>query len=339
MEYITAGGSMQGKTAVIGGGNWGSALAALAAHSSKEVIIYALEDEVVNSINESHENSVFMKGIQLPENIVAKPFSEIKNIEAERVIWTVPTQFSGRTAKQYAVALKGRKILIATKGIEIDTGDLMIHVLEREFEGGFAVLSGPSFAKEVAQKMPTAVSIAAKDEEDAKWWQNLLSTSYFRCYYSSDMIGVEVGGAIKNVMAIATGISDGLGFGHNARAGIITRGLTEMARLGMALGGKSETFMGLSGMGDLVLTCTGDLSRNRQAGLKIASGMTLDEVTASTNNVAEGVYTTKAAYLLAKRLGVDTPIINEVYEILYNNKKPLDSVTDLMKRPLKSESI
>jgi glycerol-3-phosphate dehydrogenase (NAD(P)+) len=330
---------MQGKTAVIGGGNWGSALAALAAQSSKEVIVYALEDEVVRSINQDHENAVFMKDVKLPENVVSKPFAEIKNIETDRVIWTVPTQFSGRTAKQYAEALSGRKILIATKGIEIDTGDLMVSVLERELKSSFAVLSGPSFAKEVAKKMPTAVSIAAGDEEDAKWWQNLLSTNYFRCYYCGDMTGVEVGGAIKNVMAIATGISDGLGFGHNARAGLITRGLTEMARMGMALGAKPETFMGLSGMGDLVLTCTGDLSRNRQAGLKIATGMTLDEVTASTNNVAEGVYTTKAAYLLAKRIGVDTPIINEVYEILYNNKKPLDSVTDLMKRPLKSESI
>ncbi|WP_415238937.1 NAD(P)H-dependent glycerol-3-phosphate dehydrogenase [Seleniivibrio woodruffii] len=330
---------MQGKTAVIGAGNWGTALAALAAESSERVFIYALEDEVVKSINESNENTLYMKGIKLPENIGSKHFSEIANIDCDHIIWTVPTQFSGRVAKQYASAFSGKSILIATKGIEIDTGDLVVHILEREFDGKFSVLSGPSFAKEVAGRMPTAVSIAAADEEEAKWWQNLLSNNYFRCYYCDDIIGVEVGGAIKNVMAIATGISDGLGFGHNARAGLITRGLTEMARLGIALGGKAETFMGLSGMGDLVLTCTGDLSRNRQAGLKIASGMTLAEVTASTNNVAEGVYTTKAAYLLAKRLGVDTPIINEVYEILYNNKKPLDSVKDLMSRRLTSERI
>lgn len=330
---------MQDKLAVIGAGNWGTALSVLAAGHMAEVVIYALEDEVVNGINNNNTNTLYMPDKKLPSNISSKKFSEIKNLDCDRIIWAVPTQFCASVAEEYKSALTGKNLLIATKGIEIKSGSLVINILKDIFTAQFAILSGPSFAKEVADGKPTAVSIASSDRDDAIWWQKNLSSSYFRCYYSDDVTGVEVGGAIKNVMAIATGISDGLGFGYNARAGLITRGLAEMARLGMALGGRHETFMGLSGMGDLVLTCTGDLSRNRQVGLKIAEGMSLKDITASTNNVAEGVYTTKAAYELAKKIGVDTPIINEVYEILYNGKKPLDSVVDLMSRPLKSEKI
>lgn len=337
--YSIAGASMQDKLAVAGAGSWGTALAALAAENTENVEIYAVEKEVVDSINTQNINCLFLNDIKLPKNITAKHISELDNLDCDRIIWTVPTQFSKSVGEKYRNALTDKNVLIATKGIEIDTGDLIVHVLKKVFDAKFAILSGPSFAKEVALKKPTAVSIASEDEEDAIWWQKKLSTPYFRAYYSDDVTGVEVGGAIKNVMAIATGIADGLGFGHNARAGLITRGLTEIARLGMALGGKSETFMGLSGMGDLVLTCTGDLSRNRQVGLKIAEGLSLADITASTKMVAEGVYTTKAAYALSKKLGVETPIINEVYEILYNGKKPKQSVIDLMNRPLRSEQI
>jgi glycerol-3-phosphate dehydrogenase (NAD(P)+) len=330
---------MQQKLAVIGAGSWGTALAQLAASKGIKVDIFAFEKELVNDINEKNENTIFMPGQKLSENISAKNFEELKNTDHERMIWVVPTQFSRSVANEYKEAFEGKKILIATKGIEIDTGMLIVHVLRDCFSAEFSILSGPSFAKEVAASKPTAVSIASENEDCAQWWQSTLSNESFRCYYIDDVTGVEVGGAIKNVMAIATGIADGLGFGYNARAGIITRGLAEIARLGVALGGKPETFMGLSGMGDLVLTCTGDLSRNRQVGLKIAEGMTIEDITGSMKMVAEGVYTTKAAYNLAKKVGVETPIINEVYDIIYNGKKPYDSVGALMGRPLKSERL
>lgn len=325
--------------AVIGAGSWGTALAELAASNGFAVDIYVFEQELIKDINTKNENTLFMPGVKLSENIRAKNFAELASADTDRFIWVVPTQFSRRVASEYKDALSGKNILIATKGIEIDSGDLIVHVLKSCFEADFSILSGPSFAKEVAAKKPTAVSIACADGESARWWQEKLSTDYFRAYYTDDVAGVEVGGAIKNVMAIATGISDGLGFGYNARAGLITRGLAEIARMGLMLGGKPETFMGLSGMGDLVLTCTGDLSRNRTVGLKIAEGLSLDEITGSMKMVAEGVYTTKAAKMLAEKLGAETPIINEVYEILYNGKKPYDSVASLMGRPLKSEKL
>lgn len=325
--------------AVIGGGTWGTALAELAASNGFDVDIYALEEELVRDINEKNENTLFMPGVKLSEKIKGKSFAELSELDTDRVIWVVPTQFSRKVAAEHRDVFSGKKVLIATKGIEIDSGDLIVHVLRNCFTAEFSILSGPSFAKEVAAKKPTAVSIASENEQCAKWWQEKLSTDYFRAYYTDDVAGVEVGGAIKNVMAIATGISDGLGFGYNARAGLITRGLAEMARLGIALGGKPETFMGLSGMGDLVLTCTGDLSRNRTVGLKIAEGMTLEEITGSMKMVAEGVYTTMAAKKLSERLGVETPIVNEVFSILYLGKKPYDSVASLMGRPLKSEKL
>lgn len=325
--------------AVIGAGSWGTALAELAASNGFAVDIYVFEQELIKDINTKNENTLFMPGVKLSENIRARNFAELASADTDRFIWVVPTQFSRRVASEYKDALSGKNILIATKGIEIDSGDLIVHVLKSCFEADFSILSGPSFAKEVAAKKPTAVSIACADGESARWWQEKLSTDYFRAYYTDDVAGVEVGGAIKNVMAIATGISDGLGFGYNARAGLITRGLAEIARMGLMLGGKPETFMGLSGMGDLVLTCTGDLSRNRTVGLKIAEGLSLDEITGSMKMVAEGVYTTKAAKMLAEKLGAETPIINEVYEILYNGKKPYDSVASLMGRPLKSEKL
>lgn len=330
---------MQEKMAVIGAGSWGTALAELAASGGFKVDIYAFEKNLVADINKKHVNTMFMPDMKLSDNISAKSFDELHKLDTDRVIWVIPTQFSRSVATEYAECFTGKKILIATKGIEIDTGSLIVHVLKSCFDAEFSILSGPSFAKEVATKKPTAVSIASDNEDSAKWWQEALSADYFRAYYCDDVAGVEVGGAIKNVMAIATGISDGLGYGYNARAGLITRGLAEIARLGLALGGKPETFMGLSGMGDLVLTCTGDLSRNRTVGLKIAEGMTMEEIVGSMKMVAEGVYTTKAAKILTEKLGVEAPIINEVFEILYLGKNPKDSVLSLMGRPLKSEKL
>jgi glycerol-3-phosphate dehydrogenase (NAD(P)+) len=328
---------MQDKIAVVGAGSWGTALATLLGSGGFDVTLYALEKEIVNSVNENHENCLFLQGLKLSGNVRAEGFDRLADIDAGRVVWAVPTQFSRKTAEMNKEAFKGKHILIATKGIEIATGKLVISMLEEAVEANYSIVSGPSFAKEVAAHKPTAVSVASEDEASAKWWQEALSTPYFRCYYTDDIIGAEIGGAIKNVIAVAAGICDGLGFGHNARAAIITRGLAEITRLGVAMGAKPETFMGLSGMGDLVLTCTGDLSRNRQVGLKLAEGHSIEDITGKMNMVAEGVYTAKAAYGYAKEAGIEMPITEEVYKVIYEKKNPRNSVMALMERPLKKE--
>ncbi|MGE4496996.1 MAG: NAD(P)H-dependent glycerol-3-phosphate dehydrogenase [Deferribacterales bacterium] len=328
---------MQDKIAVIGAGSWGTALASLLGSSGYKVTLYAFEDEVIKGVNENSENPLFLQGIKLSANVGAKSFSDISSMPEKHIVWAVPTQFSRRVAEANRDSLKGRDIIIATKGIEIATGKLVIEMLSESADAEYSIISGPSFAKEVALGKPTAVSVASKDVRRAEWWQNALSAPAFRCYCTDDVTGVEIGGAIKNVIAVAAGISDGLGFGHNARAGLITRGLAEITRLGVAMGAKAETFMGLSGMGDLVLTCTGDLSRNRQVGLKLAEGFGIDEITGKMNMVAEGVYTAKAAYAYAAKAGIEMPITEQVYKVIYENKNPKDSVMALMERPLRKE--
>ncbi len=330
---------MQEKIAVIGGGSWGTALGKLVAENGYQVCLYAKENEVVESINNQNENAVFMPGIKLHKNMRSKNLEEISEEHINTAIWAVPTQFSRAVAGVARGSLKNASILIATKGIEIETCELIFDILKNELESRLSILSGPSFAKEVANKKPTAVSIASKIESERKKWQKIVATDYFRAYTTNDVVGVEVGGAIKNIVAIATGISDGLGFGLNARAGLITRGLAEITRLGVALGANKETFMGLSGMGDLVLTSTGELSRNRNVGIKLAKGLSLNEILDSMKMVAEGVFTAKAAYNLAHKMNVEMPITTEVYKILYENKSANDSVMDLMRRDLKDERI
>jgi glycerol-3-phosphate dehydrogenase (NAD(P)+) len=232
-------------------------------------------------------------------------------------------------------------VVCATKGIEIDQLKLMCEVMDEVLpepnRARAAYLSGPSFAKEMVQKLPTAVTVASLHPEIGQRVQQAFNSDYFRVYTVEDVIGVEVAGAAKNVMAIAAGISDGLGFGHNTRAAIISRGLAEMSRLGIRLGGHAITFMGLAGVGDLVLTCTGDLSRNRTVGLKLGAGKTLEEILTEMNQVAEGVNTAKALHGLSARLGVDMPIVEAVYQILYEGKSPRRAVSELMGRPLKKE--
>lgn len=329
---------MQDKIAVIGGGSWGTALANLMADNGNNVRIYAIEQEVVESINNQNRNALFLNDVDLNKNIDAEL---IENYAGgyEKILWAVPTQYTRNTLKNIKRYLKDKSIIIATKGIEINTGELIVEIFEEELNAELSIISGPSFAKEVAYKKPTAVSIASKKESEAKKWQKVLSSNYFRSYTTDDVIGVEVGGSMKNVIAVATGICDGLKLGNNARAGIITRGLAEITRLGVMLGGKKETFMGLSGMGDLVLTCTGELSRNRGVGLKIAEGYTLNDILNEMKMVAEGVFTARAAMKLSEKLKIEMPITKEVYEILYNNKNPLDSLIDLMNRPLKEEHV
>jgi glycerol-3-phosphate dehydrogenase (NAD(P)+) len=330
---------MQDKIAVIGGGSWGTALASLISDNGFDVVIFALEDDVVNSINNFKKNELYLGDTELNKNLSANKLTEFNKFDFMKVVWAVPTQFSRKVAENLSMKLNGTDMIIATKGIEITSGNLIINIMNDVLNANFSILSGPSFAKEVALKKPTAVSIASYDLENALKWQKIFSNRYFRAYTSTDVVGVEVGGAIKNVIAIATGIADGLGFGNNARAGLITRGLAEITRLGIKLGGRHETFMGLSGLGDLVLTCTGELSRNRQFGLKIARGLTSKEILSDMNMVAEGVFTAKAVYNLCKTLNIEMPISTEVYKIIYEDKKPLESVIDLMDRPLKEEKI
>ena len=329
---------MSEKIAVVGGGSFGTALAFLAAGNGNAVEMYVMEDEVVKSINESRINSVFLPDTELPKNIVAKKMEDISSCDATHYIWTVPSQFTRSTLQKYAETLGGKGILIASKGIEIETGKLILHVMSEVTTAKYSVLSGPSFAKEIVKNKPTTVSIASYSVTLAEWWQKDLSLDYFRIYTSDDMIGLEVGGSVKNVIAIATGMSDAMGLNNNARAALITRGLAEITRFGLAYGAKRETFVGLSGLGDLVLTCTGELSRNHMVGELLARGKHIDEIRSDMKMVAEGVPTAKAVYLAAVERGVEMPICTEVYRIIYENKSPKESVRDLMLRPLKMET-
>ncbi|MCX8084195.1 MAG: NAD(P)-dependent glycerol-3-phosphate dehydrogenase [Calditerrivibrio sp.] len=329
---------MQEKIAVIGGGSWGTALANLLVDNGHEVVLFVREIEIVDSINNKNINSIFFPEIKLNRNLKAMHFDNFDD-SYNNIVWVVPTQFTRGSIKRFDHGLKGKNIIIATKGIEIGTGKLVVDIFRENIDARLSILSGPSFAREVILKKPTAVSVASMYEDDAFFWQKSFSNKYFRVYRSKDLKGLELGGALKNVIAIAVGISDGLSFGNNARAGLITRGLAEITRMGLKMGAMLETFMGLSGMGDLVLTCTGDLSRNRQVGLEIASGKTIAEIQGHMKMVAEGVSTAKAAYDLSRELDVDMPIVTEVYRIIYEGKDPKESVIDLMNRPLKEESV
>jgi glycerol-3-phosphate dehydrogenase (NAD(P)+) len=260
------------------------------------------------------------------------------------LLFVTPSQVTRQVLSQTLPELSAQTLIVsASKGIENDSLMLLSQVFEEllptDMHNNLGFLSGPSFANEVSIDMPTAVVAAARDEVVAKKIQTIFSTETFRVYNHRDIIGVELGGAMKNVIAIAAGVADGLGFGHNTRAALITRGLAEMTRLGIRLGGAAETFAGLAGMGDLVLTCTGDLSRNRSVGIELGKGRKIDEILNGMQMVAEGVKTTLSAYQLATKLAVDVPIIEQMYLILYQNKDPRQAVTDLMLRDLKSEGI
>ena len=328
--------------AVIGGGAWGTALAAHAARLDHDVRLWAREADVVRDVNERHENRLFLEGVALPASIRASTDPAEALERAEIVLLVPPSAFLRAVTKQIAPALPpGARIAIATKGIENDTLQLMLDVVAEELQSvdpaTLGALSGPSFAREVASGLPTDVVVAARDEVAAGALQAALHSPFFRVYTSKDPIGVEVGGAMKNVLAIAAGACDGLGLGTNARAALVTRGLSEMARLGAALGGDPLTFMGLSGVGDLILTTTGALSRNRALGLKVAEGLDPATYLASQRTVAEGYLTAKAAWELACKRGVDVPITEMVYRVLHEGLPLLDAMKILMTRAHKEE--
>ena len=327
------------RCAVIGGGAWGTALADLLASNGHETVIWAYERDVVASINERHVNDRFLRGATLALGLRATAEQREALDGAALVVYATPSHHLRRIARESAGCVGRNAILtVASKGIERGTLALMTRVISDEVRGRPVVgISGPSFAAEVAARQPTAIVAASEDESAARRAQEALSNSSFRVYTHDDLIGVELGGALKNVMAVATGIVEGVGLGFNSRAGLITRGLHEMTTLGVALGAKARTFAGLAGVGDLVLTCTGALSRNRALGIEIGKGHSLEEALAGKETVAEGVMTTQSALELATRHDVDMPIVQMAHRILFGGHPARDAVPELMARELRAE--
>ena len=330
------------KIGVIGAGSWGTTLANLLAEKGHKVDLWVREEEVYHQIKKERINKTFLPDMELVAQLNPVRSYEEALQSKDLILMVVPSHVFREVLIHIKHHLRpGMALMAATKGIENDTlmtmSQVAESVLKREYTENFACLAGPSFAREVFRKYPTAVTIACQDMGHAGSLQRLFYTAFFRVYISQDLIGVQLSGAVKNVIAIAAGIADGLNSGHNARAALITRGLAEITRLGVAMGANPLTFAGLAGMGDLVLTCTGDLSRNRSVGLKIGKGMKLCEIIEGMNMVAEGVKTSIAVYELAKKMGVEMPIINQVYDILYLGKDPKDAVREVMNRGLKPE--
>ena len=333
---------MTTRVAVVGGGSWGTTLAAVLAKNGHDVVLWALEPDVVQQIAGEHENRRFLPGIRLPDSLRATGDLVEVVSHAEVVVNVVPSQFVGRVMADVAPHVsEDCQVVSASKGIETATlrrmDEVMMEVLGEGPMRGFAVLSGPSFSLEVAREVPTAVVAASLDPAAAERVQRLFQNRYFRVYTNADVVGVELGGALKNVIALAAGMSSGLGFGHNTLAALITRGLAEMARLGQAMGAQAATFAGLAGMGDLVLTCTGELSRNRTVGMRLGRGESLTSILGEMSAVAEGVKTAQAAHDLAEREGVEMPITSEVRAILLDGRDPREALWNLMQRDPKPE--
>lgn len=325
---------------VVGAGSWGTALSRLLAEQGRTVDLWAFEPEVCTAIEEHRENTLFLPGIPLPDSI--HPSTRLEDVVADKdeIVLVVPTHVLRQTVSRFAPLLKPDCLIIsASKGIENDSLQFVHQILDETLNRPhpFAALSGPTFAAEIARKTPSAIVAAAETEELACRVKALFESSFLKVFTSNDVLGVELGGALKNVIAIATGISDGLGLGLNTRAALINRGLVEMTRIGTALGARPETFSGLSGMGDLVLTCTGDLSRNRTVGLKLAQGESLESITGGMKMVAEGVHTVVSAYKLKENLNIQASIIEETYQVLHRGKSPQAALQDLMNVEIGSE--
>ncbi len=329
--------------AVVGSGAWGTALATHLARLDHEVVMWSYEREVAAEITERHTNGAFLPGMALPTIRASHDPADVVR-GAEIVILVPPSSHLRRVSVMVAPAVpRDAVVVVATKGIEEGTLQLMSEVLRESLPGvdaeRLAYLSGPTFAREVAQGLPTDVAVASVDMVAARKVQALVHSVAMRVYTSADPIGVQVGGAIKNVMAVATGACDGLGMGTNARAALITRGLAEITRLGVTLGADPLTFMGMAGVGDLVLTCTGDLSRNRSLGMRVAEGVDPAAYLASQRAVAEGFSTSAAAYDLSQKLGVDMPITEQVYHVLHRGRPLLEAARALMERGSKEELV
>ncbi len=332
------------KATVFGAGSFGTAIASVLAVNFDEVVLWGRDPATVAALNERHENPGYLPGLTLSPKIRGSTDLQHAAEGAELVAVATPSQATRDLMSKVATWVPSHvPVISVAKGIENDTLLTMTEVLEQclpeAYHPSIAVLSGPSFAKEMVLGMPTVVTIAARWEKTAQKAQALFSSERFRAYTSTDVVGVQVGGSLKNVIAIAAGMSDGLGLGHNTRAAIITRGLAEISRIAMRMGANPLTLSGLAGMGDLVLTCTGELSRNRKVGIELGKGRSLDDILKEMKQVAEGVKTAKSARDLSAKLSVELPICSQVYQIAYEGKSPKAAVLDLMVRSPKSELV
>jgi glycerol-3-phosphate dehydrogenase (NAD(P)+) len=330
------------RIAIIGAGNWGTALAATFANMGHRVSLWAYEREVVESIRSGHENALFMPGVKLPESIAVTGELGEALEDPEIVLTVMPSHVCRKLYEKMLDHLRPGQIFVsATKGLDADhlmrMSEIIRSVVGQKFAPRLCALSGPSFAREVIRGDPTAVVVASEDRAAAQLVQREFSSRVLRLYTSTDLVGVEIGGAVKNVIAIAAGVVEGLGLGHNPTAALITRGLAEISRLACACGAKRETLAGLAGMGDLVLTCTGDLSRNRTVGVELGKGRKLPDIIGSMRMVAEGVKTTRATVALAARHGVEMPITQQVNRVLEGEISPPEAIRELMERTLKEE--
>ncbi len=333
------------KICIIGAGSWGTALSLLLAEKKHDVRLWAREPEIVESINKEHNNCVYLTDVDLPQNISA--WSDLGDAlkNAEVVVFATPSHTIRNMSIKSRPLLKGtERIVSVSKGIEMDTFMTMSQVLSQALEGVISddqigVLSGPSHAEEVSRHMPTTVVSSSNSKQTSLFIQHLFMTPHFRVYVNRDIIGVEVSGAVKNIMAIAAGIGDGADLGDNAKAALITRGLAEMRRLGIKLGASQETFAGLTGVGDLIVTCTSRHSRNRNVGYRIGKGEKMKDITSSMAMVAEGIKTTRSVHLWAKSMNVNMPITEKVYQVLFEDLSPEKAVHQLMTRNPKEEII
>lgn len=329
---------------VFGTGSWGTALANVLADNNHNVLMWGKTEKTVNEINKEHSNHKYLKDISINESI--KSTMDLKDAVHHSSIYiiAVPTKAIREVSTNINDIAYGKKIFIhVSKGIEPDTfkriSEMIFESIDSKINGGIAVLSGPSHAEEVAIKHPTTVSVSSENQEVARLAQDLFMTDYFRVYTNNDLVGIEIGGALKNIIALASGITDGIGYGDNAKAALITRGLAEITRLGVKMGADPMTFLGLGGIGDLIVTCTSVHSRNWKCGNMLGQGATLDEALEEMNMVVEGVRTTKAAYHLAQKYDVEMPITSSLYKVLFEDYPVPDGVRDLMERDKKSENI
>lgn len=327
------------KIAVIGSGSWGTAVAVLLANKNYDVYLWSWKQEETDTLNSDRENKKYLPEIKFPHNIICShDMGECVN-EAELIVTAVPSPATRATAKQLSeVVADGQKIVNISKGLEEGTLLRLSQVYSEEIpQARFAAMSGPSHAEEVSRRLPTTNVVASEDIELAKEIQNIFMDEVFRVYTDTDITGVELGGSLKNVIALCAGISDGLGYGDNTKAALMTRGLAEISRLGVAMGAEEKTFMGLSGIGDLMVTCTSMHSRNRRAGILLGKGKSLQETLDEVQMVVEGVNTAKAAYELSKKFGVEMPIVEEANNILYNGSDAREAVIRLMTREKREE--
>ena len=325
---------------VLGAGSWGTALSVLLTENGHQVTVWSIDENEVKMLNEKREHELKLPGVKLPDSLVITGNMEDTIRGRDFLVLAVPSPFTRSTAKKMAPYVADGQIIVdVAKGIEESTLLTLSKQIEQEIpQADVAVLSGPSHAEEVGRKLPTTCVVGAKTRKTAEYLQSMFISPVFRVYTSPDILGIELGGSLKNVIALAAGIADGLGYGDNTKAALITRGIAEIARLGVKMGGKIETFTGLTGIGDLIVTCASVHSRNRKAGYLMGQGMSMQEAMDEVKMVVEGVYSAKAAAKLAEKYGVSMPIVDEVNAVLFDGKSPAEAVNDLMMRESRSEN-